>query len=89
MKAVFVYGTLMSGERLHRLIEAANPVAILPARTQGRLLSLGAYPGMIPSRGSAKWVHGEFVEFQSLEALLPAFAGYAGYGGQAGGRDEG
>ena len=68
MQAVFVYGTLMQGERLGSLMLAANPQRIVPARTSGRLVDLGDYPGLIPARRSEQWVFGEFIEFQVAEA---------------------
>lgn len=71
MGSVFVYGTLMRGERLGRLIEAAGPRLLVPARTPGRLLDLGDYPGMVPARRSGQWVRGEYGEFESLDSLLP------------------
>jgi gamma-glutamylcyclotransferase (GGCT)/AIG2-like uncharacterized protein YtfP len=70
MAAVFVYGTLMQGESRGRLILAAGPLRIVPARTPGRLLDLGDYPGLIPARRSGQWVCGEFAEFPAVESLL-------------------
>ena len=71
MQAVFVYGTLMRGERLSLLIEAAGPIRVLPARTPGRLADLGDYPGLIPPRRSGQWVLGEYTEFETLDSVLP------------------
>jgi len=71
MDAVFVYGTLLRGERLNHLIQAANPRWIAAARTPGRLVDLGAYPGLIPARRRGQWVAGEYVEFEALESVLP------------------
>jgi gamma-glutamylcyclotransferase (GGCT)/AIG2-like uncharacterized protein YtfP len=67
MRAVFVYGTLMQGESLGGMILAANPRRIVPARTPGRLVDLGDYPGLIPARRGGQWVFGEFAEFQVAE----------------------
>ncbi len=61
----------MRGERLSHLIEAAGPIRVLPARTPGRLVDLGSYPGLIPARRSGQWVLGEYAEFETLEAVLP------------------
>jgi gamma-glutamylcyclotransferase (GGCT)/AIG2-like uncharacterized protein YtfP len=71
MGSVFVYGTLLQGERLGHLIMAARPKVIAPARTPGRLIDLGDYPGLVPARGSGQWVLGECAGFESLERLLP------------------
>lgn len=71
MGSVFVYGTLMRGERLHHLIEAASPLPAVPARTPGRLVDLGDYPGMIPARRGGQWVLGEYFEFQNRVSVLP------------------
>lgn len=71
MGSVFVYGTLMRGERLGHLILAAGPRALVPARTRGRLLDLGDYPGLVPARRNGQWALGEYCEFESLDKLLP------------------
>jgi gamma-glutamylcyclotransferase (GGCT)/AIG2-like uncharacterized protein YtfP len=70
MVAVFVYGTLMQGGSRGGLILAASPLRIVPARTPGRLVNLGEYPGLIPARRSGQWVRGEFAEFPAAESLL-------------------
>lgn len=71
MRAVFVYGTLMRGERLSHLIQSAKPQMLVPARTQGRLVDLGDFPGLIPARRTEQWVVGEYVEFECLDSVLP------------------
>ncbi len=68
MSALFVYGTLLQGESRGGLILAANPLRVVPARTPGRLVDLGEYPGLIPARRSGQWVHGELVEFPEERA---------------------
>jgi gamma-glutamylcyclotransferase (GGCT)/AIG2-like uncharacterized protein YtfP len=70
MAGVFVYGTLMQGEFRSGLILAASPLRVVPARTPGRLVHLGDYPGLIPARRSGQWVFGEFAEFPAVEFLL-------------------
>lgn len=62
----------MQSQSRGSLIHAARPLRIVPARTPGRLIDLGDYPGLIPARRSGQWVHGECAEFQ--EPALPAFA---------------
>ncbi len=71
MTAVFVYGTLLRGERLSHIIEASGPIRVLPACTSGRLVNLGDCPGMIPARRSGQWVLGEYAEFETLGSVLP------------------
>ena len=71
MGAVFVYGTLLQGESLGHLMLAANPERIVPARSSGRLVDLGDYPGLLPARRNGQWVSGEFVEFLEVDPLLP------------------
>ena len=63
MRALFVYGTLLQGESRGHLIRAAHPLRIVPARTSGRLVDLGDYPGLVPADEPDQWVRGEFVEF--------------------------
>lgn len=70
MAAVFVYGTLLQGENRGGLIRDATPLRIVRARTPGRLVDLGDYPGLIPACGSGQWVVGEYAEFPALESLL-------------------
>jgi gamma-glutamylcyclotransferase (GGCT)/AIG2-like uncharacterized protein YtfP len=69
--ALFVYGTLMQGGRLHRHVAAAHPTLLLPAMAAGRLIDLGAYPGMIAAAAATDRVRGEYLEFASLASFLP------------------
>jgi gamma-glutamylcyclotransferase (GGCT)/AIG2-like uncharacterized protein YtfP len=62
---LFAYGTLMKGFSRHRfLVGVASFVG--RARVQGRLLSLGRYPGLV--EGSAS-VHGELYRLARPEVL--------------------
>ena len=58
----------MQGQSRSGLILSAGPRRIVPARTPGRLVGLGEYPGLIPARRSGQWVRGEYAEFQERES---------------------
>jgi len=49
---LFVYGTLMRGFPLHRLL-AAGAEYVGPGRVGGRLFDLGAYPAAVPDATGA------------------------------------
>jgi gamma-glutamylcyclotransferase (GGCT)/AIG2-like uncharacterized protein YtfP len=62
---LFTYGTLMRGYPLHgALVRRATFLG--PARASGRLLDLGAYPGLIDGDGA---VHGELYRLDAPELL--------------------
>ena len=79
---VFVYGTLMAGERLHEHMHRfGHPGHPLRAATAGRLVSYGAYPGLIP--GGPERVQGELFRPRNTPQLLSVLdqvEGFAGYG---------
>jgi gamma-glutamylcyclotransferase (GGCT)/AIG2-like uncharacterized protein YtfP len=62
---IFVYGLLMRGFELHHHMEAGTFVG--EGQTDGVLLSLGSYPGLIDGAGS---VRGELYRFNDLPAAL-------------------
>lgn len=64
-KFVFVYGSLMRGLELHHYMSAGSFVTA--ASTNGVLVSLGRYPGLIEGTGT---VQGELYEFDDLAAAL-------------------
>ncbi len=66
--ALFVYGTLKAGFCRAPILEAYQPLQIEPASVQGRLVDLGAYPGLVQGGSSA--VVGELWSFAELDALL-------------------
>lgn len=69
VRSLFVYGTLMRGEERHSMIASRDPVRARDASASGRLLHLGAYPGLVPcSRGGR--VRGELVELHDPHDAL-------------------
>lgn len=82
--AIFVYGTLMVGERLHGHMHAhGSPGAPVPATTMGKLVDYGVYPGLIPTPGGLGLVKGELFRPEDVPELLPALdevEGFAGHG---------
>ncbi len=78
--ALFVYGTLMRGELRAPLLGRHRPREWSAARAPGRLVDLGAYPGLVPGSGL---VHGERVRVADLPAALAQLdevEDFAGYG---------
>jgi len=76
---IFVYGTLMRGHCRAAVMEQAGPRGVLPATVRGRLVDLGAYPGLVPGEGL---VHGELWRYDdvaSLLAELDAIEDFEGY----------
>src|SRR5207247_1781695 len=51
--ALFAYGTLRRGASMYRLLEGRT-TWIGSARAAGRLLDLGAFPGLVPAIGPAR-----------------------------------
>ena len=72
---VAVYGTLRLPAVRRRLGLAAVLVPRGPCRLPGRLVDLGAYPGLVPGAGT---VVGELLEVTTAEALatLDAYEGW-------------
>jgi gamma-glutamylcyclotransferase (GGCT)/AIG2-like uncharacterized protein YtfP len=64
---LFVYGTLMRGFGLHRVL-AGGATFVGEGRVAGCLLDLGAYPGLVEGEGT---VRGEVYRLDQ-PALLPA-----------------
>ena len=72
--AVFLYGTLMRGERAHRLLHGRAEF-VGDGSVAGRLVSLGRYPGLVAGRGR---VRGEVWRLSAPEVLrtLDEYEGY-------------
>jgi gamma-glutamylcyclotransferase (GGCT)/AIG2-like uncharacterized protein YtfP len=83
MSHLFVYGTLMSSAsgpmgtepraRLHRESRSLG-TATMP----GRLVDLGAYPGLIAPAAAAELVHGEALALGDAAATWPWLDAYEG-----------
>jgi gamma-glutamylcyclotransferase (GGCT)/AIG2-like uncharacterized protein YtfP len=76
---LFVYGTLRRGAPMHGLIEG-RATWLGRASTAGRLLDLGAFPGLVPAPGSGERVHGDLFAIgeASRDELLDALDRYEG-----------
>jgi gamma-glutamylcyclotransferase (GGCT)/AIG2-like uncharacterized protein YtfP len=55
---LFVYGTLRRGAPMHGLVEG-RATWLGRASTAGRLLDLGAFPGLVPASAPGDRVHGD------------------------------
>jgi gamma-glutamylcyclotransferase (GGCT)/AIG2-like uncharacterized protein YtfP len=71
---LFAYGTLMRGYALHRVL-ARGATFLATGSVRGRLLDLGAHPGLIDGRGR---VSGEVYRLDAAE-LLPLLDREEGY----------
>lgn len=83
LDAVFVYGTLMRGESRFGALDRAGLRCVLLAERWGRLLDLGAYPGLLLDEAGGALVQGEFVRHADIGALLErldAIEGFEGFG---------
>ena len=82
LDGLFVYGTLMRQEpNFPTLSEGGDVECTLLATMPGRLVDLGAYPGLVLD--SAMQVEGEFVRVRDLEQALKRLdrlEGFSGYG---------
>jgi gamma-glutamylaminecyclotransferase len=76
--AVFVYGTLMAGQRRHNLLQSCGLRSVTPASAGGSLVDLGEYPALRRSPQCASRVYGECIEVEHLEDLLECLDEYEG-----------
>jgi gamma-glutamylcyclotransferase (GGCT)/AIG2-like uncharacterized protein YtfP len=67
---MFVYGTLMTGEPRHHLLEAGGIRSITPASISGELLDMGEYPALRLSSHTNRRVYGELIEFEALDKVI-------------------
>jgi gamma-glutamylcyclotransferase (GGCT)/AIG2-like uncharacterized protein YtfP len=76
---LFAYGTLRRGAPMHGLLEGRT-TWIGAASVAGRLVDLGAFPGLVPARSPHERVHGDLFEIAEAdrEALLDALDRYEG-----------
>lgn len=83
--SLFVYGSLLVGERLHHYVRDLAPLSIEPASIRGRLFDLGSYPGLMLDGGAL--VRGERVRFGDIAAALTILDEVEGFHGR-GARDN-
>lgn len=80
-RAIFVYGTLLSGEPRHPIVARHRPLRTSDSSIAGRLVHLGEYPGWVAGDGGR--VRGELVELEDTAAVLRELddvEGFLGYG---------
>lgn len=79
MTILFAYGTLRRGAPMHRLLEG-RATWLGPASAAGRLVDLGAFPGLVPAQGPGDRVHGDLFAIADAqrEELLDALDRYEG-----------
>ena len=80
---LFVYGTLLSGDRgasgrSQRTRLAGRSRLVAAGTTQGRLVDLGRYPGLVLPGPPGEVVHGEVVELSSPALTLRWLDDYEG-----------
>jgi gamma-glutamylcyclotransferase (GGCT)/AIG2-like uncharacterized protein YtfP len=79
-QSVFVYGTLMKGERSHDLLRPRTRRDHGPARIEGAaLVRIDWYPGLV--LGADGTVHGEVYEVDEIHELLVELDEYEDFGG--------
>jgi gamma-glutamylcyclotransferase (GGCT)/AIG2-like uncharacterized protein YtfP len=78
--SLFVYGSLLVGERLHHYVSELGPLSIEPATIRGRLFDLGSYPGLMLDGGAL--VRGERVRFADISKALTILDEVEGFHGR-------
>jgi gamma-glutamylcyclotransferase (GGCT)/AIG2-like uncharacterized protein YtfP len=76
---LFVYGTLRKGST-HPMAAflARHARFVAEGKTPGRLLDLGAYPGIVEAESADDWVQGDVFELADPETTLLALDRYEG-----------
>ena len=76
---LFAYGTLRRGAPMHDLL-ADRATWLGPASAAGRLVDLGAFPGVVPAQEPGDRVHGDLFAIADAqrEQLLDALDRYEG-----------
>ena len=75
---LFAYGTLRRGAPMHGLLEG-RATWLGPASAAGRLVDLGAFPGLVPAQAPGDRVHGDlFAIARAARGLLDALDRYEG-----------
>ncbi len=69
LEHLFVYGTLQRGRSARAAWLATRAVWRGPAYASGRLISLGAYPALLPARHADEVVHGEIWQLSDASLL--------------------
>jgi len=77
--SLFAYGTLRRGAPMHGLLEG-RATWIGPASIAGRLVDLGAFPGLVPAQAPGDRVHGDLFSIAEAQGdeLLAALDRYEG-----------
>ena len=79
VSVLFAYGTLRRGAPMHGLLEGRT-TWLGRASAAGRLLDLGAFPGLVPAQRPGEIVYGDLFAIAEAqrEALLDALDRYEG-----------
>jgi gamma-glutamylcyclotransferase (GGCT)/AIG2-like uncharacterized protein YtfP len=78
-KYLFVYGTLRKGSN-HPMADflARHARFVTEGKTPGRVVDLGAYPGMVEAESSKDWVQGDVFALADLDTILATLDQYEG-----------
>jgi gamma-glutamylcyclotransferase (GGCT)/AIG2-like uncharacterized protein YtfP len=76
---LFTYGTLRKGFRAHELLRRFRPRFLGAGRVQGRLYSLGEYPGASAGTGDGDNVHGELYWLPQAGAAFKVLDRFEGF----------
>ena len=87
MQRLFVYGTLMRGGAMHRLLEREAEY-LGPGWVRGRLYRVDDYPGLVPGGGPGDRVWGECYRLKAPARTLARLDAYEGCASGQAGRPE-